>query len=50
MQVWQYLVLSANKADSLEHFRKDHLHLIEFPFHLLNLVGKVLVQNRVLTI
>ena len=47
MQVRQNLVLTASETDSLEHFGKAYLDSVNFHFHLLDLMCKILIQNCV---
>ena len=50
MEMWQDLVLAATVTYSLENFAQNAFNFFKLYFNLFNLVSKILVQNRVLSV
>ena len=48
--MWQDLVLATTVTYSLENFAQNAFNFFKLYFNLLNLVSKILVQNRVLSV
>ena len=50
MKVWQDLILATTVTYSLENFAQNTLNFFKLYFNLFNLVSKILIQNRVLSV
>ena len=50
MKVWQDLILATTVTYSLENFAQNTFDFFKLYFNLFNLVSKILIQNRVLSV